>query len=208
MICGVWCSFVQHKWCEEMKNEQIIFPLLCRGGFFLIAWFLLTSCEEQKPKSSELYKGPDMEIDNIVGYYSDSAKVIVRMETPKQITLQNKDRVYPKEIKLFFFDKLGNQTSTLRADSGHYFNEKNYYKVWGKVFVFNKVKQESLETNELTWTPQNQKVFTDTPVTVKNKDEVLYGKGLTAKQDFSEYVVRNVTGIVKAPVSAQEFQAQ
>ncbi|MFN8357114.1 MAG: LPS export ABC transporter periplasmic protein LptC [Spirosomataceae bacterium] len=183
-------------------------PLLLRGGFFLGLLLLLFSCEEENKKSNELYKGPDMEIDNIVGYYSDSAKVVVRMETAKQITLQNRDRVYPKEIRLFFFDKLGNETSTLRADSGHFFNDKNEYKVWGKVFVYNKVKQESLQTNELTWTPQNQKVFTDTPVTVKNKDEVLYGKGLTAKQDFSEYVVRSVTGIVRAPVSAQEFQPQ
>lgn len=165
----------------------------------------LVACEEEQKKAKAIYKGPDMVVNNIVGFFSDSARLIVKLETAEQISMPDKDRIYPKEIKLHFYDKLGNETSTLRADSGRYYFAKNYYKVKGHVYVFNKVKQESLETIELTWTPENKKVYTDTPVTVKNREEVLYGKGLTANQDFSEYVVRSVTGIVKAPVNAQAF---
>jgi hypothetical protein len=37
--------------------------------------------------------------------YSDSARATLRMVTEQQITTISEDRVYPKEMKLWFYDK-------------------------------------------------------------------------------------------------------
>lgn len=182
------------------RYRNVIIALLLRGGFFLWLGLGFMACEEEEKPKNLIYHGPIMEIDNIITNYSDSARLVVKMTTAKQIDLQTRDKIYPKEIKLHFYDRTGIETTTLRADSGRYFHTNNVYKVIGHVRVFNKIKQESLETDELTWFPEKKNVQTDRPVTVKNPKDILYGKGLVAKQDFSEYTVRSVSGIVSTPV--------
>jgi LPS export ABC transporter protein LptC len=177
-----------------MNQVRIKWAIAC--GILLV----LGACREETKPANVRYDGPMMEIDNIVTNYSDSARLVVKMTTAKQIDLQNRDKIYPKEIKLYFYDRAGVETTTLRADSGRYFSQNSVYKVMGKVRVYNKIKQESLETDELTWFPEKKNVQTDRPVKIVSPKDIIYGKGLTAKQDFSEYVIRSISGVVTTPV--------
>jgi len=164
--------------------------------FCLLSVFLLAACQDRQEASKVNYKGPKSELDGIDMMYSDSARAVVRMVTAKQLTLFNEDRVYPKEVKLFFYDKLGNTTTQIRGDSARFDRVKNYYKLMGHVVIHNPMKGETLRTSEFFWLPDQKKIYTEKPVQIRTKQEVFYGIGMDAAQDFSSYSLRKVTNSV------------
>ena len=110
--------------------------------------------------------------------------------------LFHEDKIFPKEIRVFFFDKFGNNTTKLRGDSARFIRAKNLYKIMGRVQIDNQVKHEVLETPELFWSPDTKKIYTDKRVDIKTPDQVLHGMGMDSNQDFSDYTIRKVTGVV------------
>ena len=171
-----------------MRNSSLLFLLLIISTFF--------SCSEKEADSKASYIGPKSELFGIDMIYSDSAKKVVRMVTEQQLTLASEDRIYPKEMKLWFYDKLGNVTSQIRGDSAHFFRQTNSYKLMGHVEIFNIQKGETLKTEEFTWLPDQKRVFTEKPVAIHTKKEIVHGVGLDAAQDFSTYSLRRVTNSV------------
>lgn len=162
---------------------------------FPFSLFLLFSCQEEVAADVN-YTGPVRETNNVTLLYSDSARLSVKMNTAKEVVLANGDQIYPRQVNLFFYDKTGQETSTLRADSGRFLPQQTIYKVKGNVVVHNKVKNETLLTDELTWNPQTKLIYTDKPIKINRATEQLQGVGLTSTQDFSDYTIRQVTGTV------------
>ena len=180
----------------EAKNQLIILMSNSRNLFLLLVLFLLMACHEREVKSSAIYKGPKSQLTGIDMIYSDSARSVLRMVSEKQITTDAEDRIYPMEMKLWFYDKLGNVTSQIRGDSAHFFRQTNSYKLMGHVEIFNIQKGETLKTDEFTWLPEQKRVFTEKPVAIHTKKEIVHGIGLDAAQDFSTYSLRKVTNSV------------
>jgi LPS export ABC transporter protein LptC len=156
---------------------------------------LLFSCQEEVV-ADVTYSGPVRETNNVTLLYSDSARLSVKLMTPKEVVLANGDQIYPQQVNLFFYDKTGRETSTLKADSGRFLPQQTIYKVKGNVVVHNKVKNETLLTDELTWNPQTKRIYTDKPIKINRATEQLQGVGLNSTQDFSDYTIRQVTGTV------------
>jgi LPS export ABC transporter protein LptC len=163
----------------------------------LIVWVIsLLACSEAKKAENLVYKGPKSELSGIDMVYSDSARAVVRMVTESQITTPLEDRIYPKEMKLWFYDKLGNVTSISRGDSAHYFRQTNSYRLMGHVVINNQLKGELIKTDEFTWLPGEKRIFTDKPVSIKTRTDIIHGVGLDAAQDFSTYSLRRVSNSV------------
>ena len=166
--------------------------------FILHSSFLLSACDEPKQtKKVAPYSGPIEEINDVKLLYSEAAKLKVRLTTPKQFRYVNDDRKYPKPVNIVFYNPTGEEVTTIRSDSGRYDKGKDLYVVMGNVVVVNKQKQEKLLTPELYWKPQTKKVYTDKRVTILSQltGEKLYGIGLDANQDFSQYSIRKPTGV-------------
>jgi LPS export ABC transporter protein LptC len=163
----------------------------------LLSIIFLISCEDDKKDTKRVeYKGPISEVYGINMSYTDSARLVVRMSTEAQLTMANEDKKYPKEVRVFFFDKLGNNTTKLRGDSAIYLKVNNLYRVMGRVQINNQVKNETLETDELFWSPDTKKIYSNKPVDIKTPDQVIHGMGMDSNQDFTEYTIRKVTGVV------------
>ncbi|WP_461147068.1 LPS export ABC transporter periplasmic protein LptC [Spirosoma pulveris] len=159
---------------------------------------LLFGCEETKQaKKVNPYSGPIEEINDVKLLYSEAAKLKVKLTTAKQFRYINDDRRYPKPVNIVFYNPAGEEITTIRSDSGRYDKAKDVYVVTGNVVVVNKQKQEKLLTPELSWKPQTKKVYTDKRVTILSQltGEKLYGIGLDANQDFSQYSIRKPTGV-------------
>ena len=188
----VVCVFADHFCCYVLLKKIATYFLLP------ISYCLLfTSCEEDKKDlKREEYKGPVSEVYGINMTYSDSARLVVRMTTDVQLTMASEDKIFPKEIRVFFFDKFGNNTTKLRGDSARFIRAKNLYRIMGKVQIDNQVKHEILETPELFWSPETKKIYTDKAVDIKTPDQVLHGMGMDSNQDFTDYTIRKVTGVV------------
>lgn len=173
-----------------MRNSSRLFLLLIISTFF--------SCREKTNDSKAVYSGPKSELFGIDMMYSDSARKVVRMVTGVQLTLESEDRVYPKEVKLWFYDKNGKITSEVRGDSAHFYRQKNTYKLIGHVVIHNIEKEETLKTDEFNWLPVEKRIFTEKPVQLRTRTELVNGVGLDAAQDFSSYSLRQVRNSVVA----------
>ncbi|WP_425290983.1 LPS export ABC transporter periplasmic protein LptC [Spirosoma linguale] len=167
-------------------------------GIILCLSCMLFACEEaKKTKKVNPYSGPIEEINDVRLLYSEAAKLKVKLTTAKQFRYSNDDRRYPKPVNIVFYNPTGEEVTTIRSDSGRYDKAKDVYVVMGNVVVVNKQKQEKLLTPELNWKPQTKKVYTEKRVTILSQltGEKLYGIGLDANQDFSQYAIRKPTGV-------------
>ena len=84
--------------------------------------------------------------------------------------------------------------STLTAQSGVYDHTKEIVVVRDSVRLYNYKKDQTLETEELTWNKLDSTIRTDKQVLVSSPKELLTGKGLITKQDFSYFEILNPTG--------------
>lgn len=156
---------------------------------------ILASCTPQEETSKPLvYEGPLREAEEITMYYTENNHMKVLLKAKKINEFQNGDSDFPEGIFLEFYDDFGKITSTLRANSAHYFKAENKWRGLGDVEVINIEKQQQLNTEELFWKPDTRKIYTDKFVTIKLESEILYGTGFDADQDLSNYTMKKIEG--------------
>ena len=56
---------------------------------------------------------------------------------------------------------------------------------------------DKLNTEELIWNDKTKKLSSDKYVTIKTKDEVLYGDGFISDQDLKNYKITHPLGSLK-----------
>lgn len=163
---------------------------------FISALFLFSSCNQTDVKMPEEYKGPLREVEKVETFYSENEMVKMKMVADLVYEFQNGDKEFPKGIYVEFFDETGRLESTLRANHAFYFKTENQWRGRGRVEVKNIAKNEQLNTEELFWKQTEEKIFTDKFVTIRQQSDVLYGQGLEARQDMSDYTILKPYGEV------------
>jgi len=164
----------------------------------LLGILLITSCNKTSESVEKVipYNGPMMVAENIETIYSDSAYTKLKLQAPVQNVLQNNNREFPQGIYVEFFDKGVDPKAILTSNYAIFYKDQNLYKVSGKVVVDNKRDGKKLSTEELFWSPETDKIYTDKFVIIQTPNETIKGDGLDAKQDFSSYSIRNPIGTV------------
>lgn len=171
-------------------------------SLFTISFF--TSCEndidEVNSITAENHKKLPLESSkNVEFIYSDSAVVRARLKAP-QIDRYGGKKPYlemPLGMNVIFYQEDKKEQTKLTAnygigyDNGNGVMEKMEAK--GNVIVINE-KGEKLNTEHLIWNTFTQKIYTDAFVKITTKDQVIWGDGMEADQDFSEYKIKNVQG--------------
>lgn len=160
--------------------------------------YLFYNCQTKSGDIIEIqeYTGPIIELGHAVTFYSDSARVKMRMEAPKQFEFGSGDREFPEGLFLEFFDSDGNSTSTLRADYCYYTKKEDLYKATGNVIVQDVETSDRLDTEELYWSQKKEEVFTEKNVRIEKDGELHLGTGLEAKQDFSYWKILESRGTI------------
>ncbi len=157
-------------------------------------FLLLFSCTPQETTQPVEYHGPLKEAENVEMFYAELDIIKVKMIAQKYFEFENGDREFPEGIYLEFFDETGKITSTLRANTAYYFSEEDKWRGRGKVEIVNIKKKEQLNTEELFWKQDTKRIFTEKFVTIKLETEVIFGTGLEAAQDLSDYTIKNPEG--------------
>lgn len=98
-------------------------------------------------------------------------------------------------LKVLFYDDSMQVQSTLHAKYGKYFEQNGNVLVRDSVVVYN-IKKEQLNTEELVWNEKLQKFYTQKFVTITTPTQIIYGDGLESNQNFSDYTILNVKGII------------
>ncbi|MBJ6144036.1 LPS export ABC transporter periplasmic protein LptC [Hymenobacter sp. BT559] len=164
----------------------------------LLAMLPLVGCSEKEVEIAPVtYKGPLAETTNVETLVSDSARLQLRLTAPLEQQFENGDVVYPKKVKVTFYDKPGKLViNTLEAKYAKVEKSSQLYTMRGDVRVANVPQQQTLTTQELFYDKLKHKIYTDTAmfVRVQTPTEVLTGYGLQANEDFSLYKIRRPVG--------------
>ena len=183
------------------KNLQInVLAAVITGCFFLCA------CENkiadvQKFNKKDIAKE---EGKNVVIKYSINAKKKAILSGPVMNRVQ--DTVpyieFPKSIHVDFFDAKDSIESKLDAKFARYIETQSKVFLKDSVRVTN-IKGDTLYCNELYWdrSRTGTEFYTDKPVRIRTKTEVIDGIGMEASQDFKNYVIIHPIGNVKVPAT-------
>lgn len=161
----------------------------------LLIPFFIAACNQSDFTEPLEYEGPQRILEDVESYYTENNKMKVKLVAPLVYEFQTGDREFPEGLYLEFFDETGKLESTLRANEAYYFKKENQWRGRGKVEVKNMEKNEQLNTEELFWKPAEEKIFTDKFVTIRQQADVIYGQGLEAKQDMSDYIIKKPEGV-------------
>jgi LPS export ABC transporter protein LptC len=158
--------------------------------YLIFICVIAIGCNGTDTKEPLEYKGPLSEFENVELYYSENDKVKVKMLAKLLYEFENGDREFPEGVYMEFFDESGNLESTLKANHAFYFKQDEQWRGRGDVEVKNILKNQQLNTEELFWKPKQKKIFNDKFVTIRRDGDVIYGEGLEAKEDMSDYVIK------------------
>ena len=64
------------------------------------------------------------------------------------------------------------------------------------VSVLNR-KGERLNTEQLFWDENKQKIYTNKFVRIKTAKQIIYGDGLISNTDFTQYKITNIRGTIE-----------
>ena len=164
----------------------------------LLSLIILYSCTGNSDDvlKTPVYEGPVSEVYNAVNYYSDSAVVKLKIESPVRWNYEEGDIEFPKGVFIEFYDTKGDKTNTLKANHCYYTKADNEYKATGNVEMEGLQSNEKLVTEELFWNIKDEKIYTDKAVMIVTENQIIKGKGLEADQEFTSWTMKETTGII------------
>ena len=166
----------------------------------LLSVVLLTSCEENdiaKVKAMFDEKEVDVEVaDSVQFIYKEDqyARAVVTGKTVKRYTRTQNKLEFTDGLIVLFYDQL-KLISVLQADFAENNDSEQKVLVSGNVYM-ESAKYERMETQELTWDMRAKRVYTDKAIKIRTPDHIIYGVGFDSDEDFSNYTIRKVNGIV------------
>lgn len=172
--------------------------IVSMSRLYTIAWclcFSMVGCNPMENKEPIEYKGPMKEAEDVELYYNEKDQVKIKMVADLLYEFENGDREFPKGVYMEFYDEFGRLESTLQANHAFFFKKDEQWRGRGNVEVKNIAKNEQLNTEELFWKPKEKNIFTEKFVTIRQQGDVIYGEGLEAMQDLSDYVIKKPAGV-------------
>lgn len=153
----------------------------------------LEAVEIPSPIPSAIYKNYEI-------LYSDSGITQAKISgvTLEQFNSVNGTEAYDKmkdSVHLWFYDDDMTVKSELIADNAIRNRATGYMEAFGNVIVYNE-KGERLNTEHLIWDEAIEKIRTNDSVTITKQDQTIKGVGLESDQNFINYEIKNVSGIL------------
>lgn len=174
-----------------MKYLQLFFSVLLLG---------FVACENDVAKIKLITSKstlPEISSHDITIYYSDSGQVQARLTSPQMDNFTSKKPVteFPKGIHVVFFDPEMKIQSSLTSNYAIKREAENKMEAKDNVVVVNE-KGEQLNTEHLIWDETRAKIFSDAFVKITTADEIIYGTGFEANQDFTQYKIFKINGTI------------
>lgn len=182
------------------KKSPASFRSLCLLAMSIFLTFSLLSCDKKIDKipSSEILALPSITVKNFRSVYSDSGKVQLVLRSTLMEEFKKNDEPYMEfreGILVTYFE--GNKDS-IGFVSAKYarFNEKN--KLWelkDSVVVVNETN-DKLETEQLFWDQEKDRIFTEKSVKITNEDQTVLGSGFESDSKLTTRMIKNVTATI------------
>jgi LPS export ABC transporter protein LptC len=164
----------------------------------IVSALLFAACENDMAKVKLLSNKeaePVESASNVKILYSDSAKLQSEITAPEMNHYETETPYLemPLGLKAIVYDNAGEVKSRITADYGINYQREQRMEVKKNVVVVNE-KGEQLNTEHLVWDQKQAKLRSDEFVKITTKDEIIFGTGLEANEDFTKYKIFNIKG--------------
>jgi LPS export ABC transporter protein LptC len=135
---------------------------------------------------------------NVEMLYTDSARIRAKITAPSRDTyIGDKERIeFTNGVDVKFFDEDGSESGELKAKYAINNTKTEQMIARNNVQLVNKLEGKRLETEELIWDQKTGRIYSDKFSKITSKQEVIYGDGFESNQDFSQYRILKIRGIV------------
>lgn len=170
--------------------------------FFVIIVVSFVACENDLSEIERFIAKDDLQIEKakeVSILYSDSAIVRIRIDAPvlhNYLDVVEPRKIFPEGVSVEFFDEKAEVQSQLTAQYAIHYTKLSQLVARDSVMVISPYN-EKLETEELIWDDKKQQIYSDKFVKVSTLDEIIYGYGFRANQDFTSWEIRKVQGRFK-----------
>jgi len=168
-----------------------------------LCMLFLVSCETDRSEVMAMGEKkimPSQTGKDITMLYTDSTFLKIRLEAPQMIMYDKGTKepmtIMPKGLFVSFFDDKGKQSTTLKANYGIRYETSRRMEAKYDVEVVN-ATGEKLNTEHLVWDENTKEITSDVFVKITTAKEIIMGKGLRSNQDFTQYEILEITGILK-----------
>ncbi|MCB0643626.1 MAG: LPS export ABC transporter periplasmic protein LptC [Phaeodactylibacter sp.] len=163
---------------------------------------LLHACRNELAEVAEVVSADALQVERIENFqmlYSDSA--VVRVRVTGATMLRHLDKQLPRQefidgVVVEFFGPGQHVSSRLTSKYAIRYETEGRVIVRDSV-VWQTINDEILETEELIWDEKEKKVYTNKFVTIQRPDEIIYGHGFEANEDFTHSKIKAVEGKIK-----------
>ena len=164
---------------------------------FLVV-MLLFSCENKIDEINSLTnKTPHSDAKNITIIKTDSAKIVGIIFAKELIQIEDEENPYtefPQGLEVKTYKNYPKLESSIYCNYAKHFEKDKIWLAQNDVIVVNS-DGVTLNTEELYWDLNTQKIHTDKDVKITTDDELILGKGMVADQDFQNYELTDTKGI-------------
>lgn len=175
---------------------------LLRSFAILILFFTTYSCENSISEIQQLSQNqenlPASTSLDVIMQFSDSGKVQIRLITPvleRYTGLKSPYNLLPQGVEIQFIDSFGELEATVISNHGIHYPNKNILELSDDVRVIHR-NGDLLNSEHLIWNAKTQKISSENFVKITTSDEIMYGDGFEANQDFTNYRINNIKGII------------
>jgi LPS export ABC transporter protein LptC len=181
--------------------NKILIAAILQGCIFLCG------CENDEKDVKNLYsKKLGIEEATIVKLnYTTAGKIKAILTAPLMLRVQDTMPYYefPKTLQADFYNEEGLKESKLTALYAKYKETQSIVFLKDSVKVINMQKGDTLYCKELYWDRNRTglEFYTDKPVRIRTKTQVLDGVGMESSQDFNNWRIIKVTGTLQIPSS-------
>ncbi len=182
---------------------HFIFNKILFAGLMVVC---LCSCSTDEEVNTYNSKSLGVEeIKNADINYTLGGKAKAKLLSPLMLRVQDVNPYveFPKTMHVDFYNENGTVDSRLDAKYGKYYESESKVFLRDSVRVIN-VLGDTLYCDELWWDRNRtgREFYTDKPVRIRKKMEVVDGSGMEASQDFKNVVVRDPRrGVMRIPAS-------
>ena len=175
------------------------FRLFSHVGLFSLFILLMSSCGNDLKTVNAITletSGPSMSAKKIEVLFSNSGKIEAKLtgDLLNKYEGQNPYLEFPKGFTVAMYDTTGKLESTITGNYGKQDEITRVMEAKGNVVVRNEVKNQQINTEELTWNETTMLIYSDVKVKITTANKVLFSDGLKANESFTWYEFVNPHG--------------
>ena len=139
---------------------------------------------------------PSQFAKNIEIVRTDSGRIAVKIFAPILERFSNKEEPYNEfvqGINVITYSKYPTISSSLTCNYAKQEVNKELWEARDNVVAVNS-DGDTIKTEQMFWNLKTEKIYSDKHVNIRSGNEIIYGTGFTAQQDFSNWKITNIKG--------------